>query len=63
LSRLIKRAAGARGAKVNPEHLAITLTQLVEGLWSGWAADPKTISAREAEAACHDLLDAFFPSR
>ena len=62
-SRLIKRAAGARGAKVNPERLAITLTQLVEGLGSGWAADPKTVSAREAEAACHDLLDAFFPSR
>lgn len=63
LSHLIKRAADARGVNVNPERLAITLTQLVEGLWSGWAADPKTVSAREAEAACHDLLDAFFPSR
>lgn len=63
LSHLIKRAASSRGVKVNAERLAITLTQLVEGLWSGWAADPKTVSAREAEAACHDLLDAFFPSR
>jgi TetR/AcrR family transcriptional repressor of bet genes len=49
--------------KVNSGRLAITLTQLVEGLWSGWVADPKTVSAGEAAAACHDLLDAFFPSR
>jgi AcrR family transcriptional regulator len=63
LAHLIKRAADARGAKVNSERLAITLTQLVEGLWSGWAADPKTVSAREAEAVCHDLLNAFLSSK
>ncbi|MGY4314050.1 TetR family transcriptional regulator C-terminal domain-containing protein [Bradyrhizobium sp. JR3.5] len=63
LSHLMQRAADARGAKINPDRLAITLTQLTEGLWSGWAADPKTVSAAEGEAACHDLLDAFFPSR
>ena len=62
LARLIKRAADARGVKVNCERLALTLTQLAEGMWSGWAADPKTVSAREAEAACHDLLNAFLPS-
>jgi len=63
LSHLIQRAAQARGVKVNAERLAITLTQLTEGLWSGWAADPRTVSAAEGEAACHDLLDAFFPRR
>lgn len=62
LAHLMQRAAVAHGAKVNPERLAITLTQLTEGMWSGWAADPKTVSAREAEQACHDLLNAFFPS-
>lgn len=61
LTNLIKRAADARGVTVNCERLALTLTQLAEGLWSGWAADPKTVSARESEAACHDLLDAFLP--
>ncbi len=63
LSHLIQRAAEARSVKVNPDRLAITLMQLTEGLWSGWAADPRTISAAEGEAACHELLDAFFSSR
>lgn len=63
LAGLMQRAAAARGVTVNGERLAITFTQLVEGLWSGWAADPKTVSPREAEAACHDLIEAFFPSR
>jgi len=63
LAHLIRRTADARGVKINPDRLAITLTQLTEGLWSGWAADPKTVSAAEGEAACLDLLDAFFPRR
>ncbi|MBR0934119.1 TetR family transcriptional regulator C-terminal domain-containing protein [Bradyrhizobium jicamae] len=62
LARLMTRAGASRGLKINPERLAITLTQLTEGLWSGWAADPKTVSAAEGEAACHDLLNAFFSS-
>lgn len=61
LAHLMQRAAQARDLKINADRLAITLMQLTEGLWSGWAADPKTISAAEGEAACHDLLDAFFP--
>lgn len=63
LARLIKKAGDERGVKINSERLAVTLTQLVEGLWSGWAADPKTVSVREAEAACHDLLNAFLDAR
>ncbi|QPF81787.1 TetR family transcriptional regulator C-terminal domain-containing protein [Bradyrhizobium genosp. L] len=59
LTNLIRRAADARGAKIKADRLAITLTQLTEGLWAGWAADPETVSAAEGEAACHDLLDAF----
>jgi TetR/AcrR family transcriptional regulator, transcriptional repressor of bet genes len=61
LANLMQRAAEARGLKINPDRLAITLTQLTEGLWAGWAADPKTVSGAEGEAACHELLDAFFP--
>jgi TetR/AcrR family transcriptional repressor of bet genes len=63
LARLIKKAGEERGVSVTPERLAMTLTQLVEGLWSGWAADPKTVSVRESELACHDLLDAFLGAR
>lgn len=63
LTQLMQRAAEARGVKINSDRLAITLTQLTEGLWAGWAADPKTVSAAEGEAACHDLLDAFFRSK
>jgi TetR/AcrR family transcriptional repressor of bet genes len=62
LARLLKKAGDDRGVRINSERLAVTLTQLVEGLWSGWAADPKTVSVREAEAACHDLLNAFLPN-
>lgn len=62
LAHLMRRAADARAVKINPDRLALTLTQLTEGLWAGWAADPKTVSAAEGEAACHDLLDAFFAS-
>ncbi len=60
LVRLMQRSADARGVKINADRLAMTLTQLTEGLWAGWAADPKTVSAVEGEAACHDLLNAFF---
>jgi AcrR family transcriptional regulator len=60
LVNLMRRAADARGVQINAERLAMTLTQLTEGMWAGWAADPKTVSSAEGEAACHDLLDAFF---
>jgi AcrR family transcriptional regulator len=60
LARLIRKAAEARGAKLDAERLAMTLTQLVEGWWSGWAADPENVSPEKGEAACHALLDAFF---
>ncbi|MEN3350797.1 MAG: TetR/AcrR family transcriptional regulator, transcriptional repressor of bet s [Bradyrhizobium sp.] len=60
LANLMRRAAEARGVRINADRLAMTLTQLTEGMWAGWAADPKTVSSAEGEAACHDLLDAFF---
>lgn len=63
LAHLLQRAADQRRVKIDADRLAITLTQLTEGLWSGWAADPKTVSASEGEAACHDLLVAFFPAQ
>lgn len=63
LVNLMRRAADARGVQINADRLAMTLTQLTEGMWAGWAADPKTVSSAEGEAACHDLLDAFFGKR
>ncbi|WP_139860879.1 TetR family transcriptional regulator C-terminal domain-containing protein [Bradyrhizobium ivorense] len=60
LAHLMRRAADARGVRINADRLAMTLTQLTEGMWAGWAADPTTVSSAEGEAACHDLLDAFF---
>ncbi len=58
LARLVSAAASQRGVAVNADRVAITLTQLVEGLWSGWACDPESVSASDAEAACHDFLNA-----
>jgi len=63
LAHLMQRAADERGITINADRLAITLMQLTEGLWSGWASDPKTVSASEGEAACHDVLNAFFSSK
>lgn len=63
LAGLIRRGAETHGVAVDAERLALTLTQLVEGLWSGWAADPRTVSARDSEKACHALLDAFLGPR
>jgi TetR/AcrR family transcriptional repressor of bet genes len=59
LSRLIRRAATECRVEINADRVALTLTQLVEGLWSGWAADPDSFSVCEAAAACHDLLNAY----
>jgi TetR/AcrR family transcriptional repressor of bet genes len=56
---LIRRAATECRVEINADRVALTLTQLVEGLWSGWAADPDSFSVCEAAAACHDLLNAY----
>jgi AcrR family transcriptional regulator len=55
LARLIARAAPGDG--VDPEIAALTFSQMVEGFWVGWAADPTSISPAKAEKCCLAYLD------
>ena len=58
LIKLIERAASNNERVVNAQVIALTFTQLMEGLWIGWLADPGAVSRDAAEAACHDYLNA-----
>lgn len=60
LSRLIDRAADRHGVKLDAAQAAITVSQLIEGLWVGYSADPTAISRDRAEAACHAYIDGLF---
>jgi AcrR family transcriptional regulator len=60
LSRLIDRAADRHGVEVDAAQAALTISQLIEGLWMGYAADPTAISREKAEAACHAYIDGLF---
>lgn len=44
------------GIELDPKQTALTFSQLVEGLWIGWAADPQAI-APVAAACCHRYID------
>lgn len=57
IMRLLDRAAEQHGLAIDSRLAAVTLSQLVEGFWVGWAADPATITPKKAEAACHQYLD------
>lgn len=57
VGRLLARAAEAVPVDLDPKSTALTFSQLVEGLWVGWAADPETVSPAAAEACCHAYLD------
>jgi TetR/AcrR family transcriptional regulator, transcriptional repressor of bet genes len=60
ISKLIKRAAIERGVQVDANLAALTFSQLIEGFWTGWAADPVAVDAAQAERACHDVVDRLF---
>jgi AcrR family transcriptional regulator len=60
IERLLARAARAYNLKLDAAVAAMTFTQLVEGLWIGWAADPEAVARERAEAACKAYLDALF---
>jgi TetR/AcrR family transcriptional regulator, transcriptional repressor of bet genes len=57
IAGLIKRAAQARGVAVDADLAALTFSQVIEGFWVGWAADPVAVDKARAEKACHDLVD------
>jgi TetR/AcrR family transcriptional repressor of bet genes len=57
VGRLFSRAAQNRGKILDPARTALTFSQLVEGLWVGWAADPQAIAPETAAACCHAYVD------
>lgn len=60
IARLFDKAAEQHHLTVDSRVAALTLSQLVEGFWVGWAADPLTVTERKAEMACHQYLDLLF---
>jgi AcrR family transcriptional regulator len=60
IATLMKRAAQERGVQIDADLAALTFSQLIEGFWVGWAADPKAVDAARAEKACHDVVDRLF---
>ncbi len=63
VGRLLDRAAKNAGVAINATTAALTLSQLVEGLWVGWAGDPTVVTPRSAEKCCHDYLDMLLSRR
>ncbi len=57
VGRLLARAAKAADVELDPVRTALTFSQLVEGLWVGWAADPEAVSPETAEDCCHRYLN------
>jgi len=60
IERLMESAARACQVDIDAATAALTYTQLIEGLWIGWAADPDEVTRERAEAACHCYLDTLF---
>jgi hypothetical protein len=46
VGRLLARAAKAAGVELDAQRTALTFSQLVEGLWIGWAAHPEVVTQR-----------------
>ena len=57
VGRLFARAAKERRIQLDPDRTELTFSQLVEGLWVGWAADPEAIAPHTAEDCCHAYID------
>jgi len=53
VGRLFDRAAKQKNIDIEVDKVALTFSQLIEGLWVGWAADPASVSPRLAEDCCH----------
>jgi AcrR family transcriptional regulator len=57
IAGLMKRAAQARGVQIDAELAALAFSQLIEGFWVGWAADPVAVDKAQAEKACHNMVN------
>lgn len=57
IASLMKAAAAERGIEIDADLAALTFSQLIEGFWVGWAADPVAVNKSHAEKACHNMVD------
>lgn len=57
VGRLIAEAGAAAGKDLDVESISLTFSQLIEGLWIGWNANPHAVSPQLAEKICHDYID------
>jgi AcrR family transcriptional regulator len=57
IARLLTRAKRDGNGTFDAERVALTFSQLVEGLWVGWAADPEAVSPTKAQNCCHAYLN------
>lgn len=60
IAKLIKKAAEERSVKLDHNLAALAFSQLMEGFWVGWAADPVSVSKVHAEQAMHLFVDSLF---
>jgi TetR/AcrR family transcriptional regulator, transcriptional repressor of bet genes len=57
IARLMKRAAAERKLQVDADLAALLFSQMIEGFWIGWVADPTAVTRADAEKACHAMID------
>ena len=57
IAGLMKRAGQVHGLHIDAELSALTFSQIIEGFWVGWAADPVAVDKAQAEKACHEMVD------
>jgi AcrR family transcriptional regulator len=60
IAGLMKRAAADRKMQVDADLAALLFSQMIEGFWIGWVADPVAVKRADAEEACHGMLDLLF---
>lgn len=63
VGRLLQRAATAQKVKIDAEMWALTFSQLVEGFWIGYNADPEAVSPTDAEKCCHAVVKTMFSGK
>ena len=43
--------------QVDATLAALLFSQMIEGFWIGWVADPVSVKKADAEKACHGMVD------
>ncbi|MEX0729499.1 MAG: TetR family transcriptional regulator C-terminal domain-containing protein [Aquisalimonadaceae bacterium] len=56
VGRLFERAAEAREVEIDSSQIALTFSQMIEGLWVGWAVDPEAVAQEASAACCHAFV-------